>query len=110
MRHDSKSPRRTKNTTRSKFTTAGSFGLSAAQQNSILGMASHDLSNTKATIVGAAPGAIPQMDGNTHEQGAQSYLTLRAQGLKKFKILKFSSGIENFKRATHQSPILCGEF
>ena len=35
---------------------------------------------------------------------------LRAQILKKFKILKFSSEIEIFKRATHQPPIFCGEF
>ena len=35
---------------------------------------------------------------------------LRAQRLKKFKILKFSSEIENFKRAAHQTPIFCGEF
>ena len=33
---------------------------------------------------------------------------LRAQKLKKFKILKFSSGIENFKRAAHQTPIFVG--
>ena len=30
-------------------------------------MASHDLSNMKATIVGATPGAIPGIDGNPHE-------------------------------------------
>ena len=30
---------------------------------------------------------------------------LRAQRLKKFKILKFSSEIENFKRTAHQIPI-----
>ena len=36
--------------------------------------------------------------------------TLRAQILKKFKILKFSSELEIFKRATHQTPIFCGEF
>ena len=34
--------------------------------------------------------------------------TLRAQRLKKFKILKFSSEIE--KRATHHTPFFCGEF
>ena len=34
--------------------------------------------------------------------------TLGAQRLKKFKILKFSSEIENFKRATHQTPIFVG--
>ena len=33
--------------------------------------------------------------------------SLRAQRLKKFKILKFSSEIENFKRAAHQTPIFC---
>ena len=33
---------------------------------------------------------------------------LRAQRLKKFKILKFSSEIESLKRATHQPPIFCG--
>ena len=31
-------------------------------------MASHDLSNTKATILGATPGAIPGSDGNPHER------------------------------------------
>ena len=31
--------------------------------------------------------------------------TLRAQRLKKFKILKFSSEIENFKRATHHRRV-----
>ena len=36
--------------------------------------------------------------------------TLRAQRLKNFKILKFSSQIEIFKRAAHQTPIFCGEF
>ena len=36
--------------------------------------------------------------------------TLRAQILKKIKILKFSSELEIFKRATHQTPIFCGEF
>ena len=36
--------------------------------------------------------------------------TLRAQILKNFKILKFSSELEIFKRATHQTPIFCGEF
>ena len=35
-------------------------------------------------------------------------LTLRAQILKKFKILKFSSELEIFKRATHQTPIFVG--
>ena len=33
---------------------------------------------------------------------------LRAQRLKNVKILKFSSEISNFKRATHQTPIFCG--
>ena len=33
----------------------------------------------------------------------------QGQSLKKFKILKISSEIEIFKRATHQSPIFCGE-
>ena len=36
--------------------------------------------------------------------------TLRAHILKNFKILKFSSELEKFKRATHQTPFLCGEF
>ena len=35
---------------------------------------------------------------------------LRAQILKKFKILKFSCELDIFKRATHQTPIFCGEF
>ena len=30
-------------------------------RNSILGMEAHDLSNTKATILGATPGAIPEL-------------------------------------------------
>ena len=37
-------------------------------RNSILGMASHDLSNTKTKILGATPGAIPEIDGNPHER------------------------------------------
>ena len=37
-----------------------------------------------------------------------SKLTLRAQRLKKFKILKFSSEVDNFKRAAHQTPIFVG--
>ena len=36
--------------------------------------------------------------------------SLRAQTLKIIKILKFSSELEIFKRATHQTPIFCGEF
>ena len=36
-------------------------------RNSILGMASHDLSNTQITILGATLGAIPGSDGNPHE-------------------------------------------
>ena len=39
-----------------------------------------------------------------------TFRTLRAQRLKKFKILKFSSETENFKRATHQGPTFSGEF
>ena len=45
-------------------------------------------------ILGATPGL----------RGPAAILSLRAQRLKKFKILKFSSEIENFKRATHQTP------
>ena len=37
-------------------------------RNSILGMASHDLSNTKTTILGATPGAILRIDGNPRER------------------------------------------
>ena len=36
--------------------------------------------------------------------------SLRALSLKKIQILKFSSEIEIFKRATHQPPFFCGEF
>ena len=36
-------------------------------QNFILGMAFHDLSNTKPVIFGATPGAIPGIDRNPHE-------------------------------------------
>ena len=35
------------------------------------------------------------------EGGVAATVTLRAQRLKKFKILIFSSEIENFKRAAH---------
>ena len=35
---------------------------------SILGMASHDLSNTKTTILGATPGVIPGIGGNPQER------------------------------------------
>ena len=34
----------------------------------LLGMGSHDLSNTKTKILGATPGAIPGIDGNPHER------------------------------------------
>ena len=37
-------------------------------RNLILGMVSHDLSNTKATILGATLGAIPGIDGKPHER------------------------------------------
>ena len=37
-------------------------------RNSSLGMASHDLNNTKTTILGATPGAIPGIDGHPHER------------------------------------------
>ena len=37
-------------------------------RNSILGMSSHDLSNTKTKILGATPGAIPGTDKNPHER------------------------------------------
>ena len=37
-------------------------------RNSILGMASHDLSNKKTTILGATLGAIPGIGGNPHER------------------------------------------
>ena len=36
--------------------------------NPILGMASHDLSNTKTTILGATPGAIPGIFGSPLER------------------------------------------
>ena len=49
-------------------------------------------------------GLFPQYSGGSPSQ------TLRAQRLKNFKILKFSSEIENFKRATHQTPFFRGEF
>ena len=37
-------------------------------RNSILGMASHDLSNTKTTILGGTPRAILEIDGHPHER------------------------------------------
>ena len=36
-------------------------------RNPILGVASHDLTNTKTTILGATPGAIPGIVGHPHE-------------------------------------------
>ena len=36
-------------------------------RNPILGMASHNLSNSKTTILGATPGAISGIDGNPHD-------------------------------------------
>ena len=44
------------------------------------------------------------------EQSIRKLENARAQRLNNFKILKFSSEIENFKRAAHQTPIFCGEF
>ena len=37
-------------------------------RNPILGMVSHDLSNEKATNLGATLGAIPGIGGNSHER------------------------------------------
>ena len=37
-------------------------------RNSILGMASHDLNNTKTTILGAPPGMILRIGGDPHER------------------------------------------
>ena len=37
-------------------------------RNAILGMASHDLSNAKITILGATPGAIPGTAANPPER------------------------------------------
>ena len=34
----------------------------------ILGVASHDLSNAKTTIPGAAPATLSKLDGNQHER------------------------------------------
>ena len=42
--------------------------VTLGMRNSILGMAFHDLSNTKPVILGATPGAIPGIDGNPHER------------------------------------------
>ena len=53
-------------------------------RNPILGMASHDLSNTKTTILGATPGAIPGIDGNTHDQ-------VQKKHAKKFSIKNFGA-------------------
>ena len=58
-------------------------------------------------------GGCPKRGGGGRGAGrvfAGNSWTLRAQILKKFKILKFSSELEIFKRATHQTPIFCGEF
>ena len=45
----------------------GILGAALEVQKIILGMASHDLSNAKATILGASPGAIPGIDGRPHQ-------------------------------------------
>ena len=37
-------------------------------RNPILGMASHDLCNAEPTILGATPGAIPEIYGNPHQK------------------------------------------
>ena len=37
-------------------------------RNSIIGMAFHDLSDTKPVVLGATPGAIPGIDRNPHER------------------------------------------
>ena len=50
--------------------------LILGMQNSILGLASHDLSNMKTTILRATPGAIPGIDGNPHER---FHLTLHSR-------------------------------
>ena len=65
MRRDSKSQGDSKNTTRSKVTTCSIFSTAGSP---------------------------------------------KGPNLEKFQDLKFSSEIENFKRATHQTPIFCGEF
>ena len=46
----------------------GILGAALGIRNSIFGMASHDLNNTKTTLLGASPGAIPRIDGNPHER------------------------------------------
>ena len=45
---------------------------------------------------------------NQKKKKSQKECSLRAQILKNFKILKFSSELEIFKRATHQTPIFVG--
>ena len=52
----------------------------------------------------------PRISLNPHLLNPHLRHTLRAPRLKKIKILNFSSEIENFKRAAHQTPIFCGEF
>ena len=44
--------------------------LILGMRNLILRMASHNLSNAKATILGATLGAIPEIEGNLHERFA----------------------------------------
>ena len=63
----------------------------------------------RATTLGKSC-APPQKPGpQSPTEPSKTPPPLRAQRLKKFKILKFSSEIENFKRATHQGPIFCGK-
>ena len=46
----------------------GILGAALGIRNSILRMASNDLSNTKTAILGKTPGAIPGIDSNPHER------------------------------------------
>ena len=56
---------------------------------------------------GPKSSVCPSKPGKSNSFGG---ISLRAQRLKKIKILKFSSENENFKRAAHQTPIFCGVF
>ena len=75
----------------------GILGAALGIRNSILEMASHDLSNTKTTIFGATPGAIPGIDGNPH-------LGIRKGGGAK-RIVRFWGG-KTYHKAPPPKPVL----
>ena len=68
-------------------------------RKSILRMASHDLSNTKTTILGATPGAIPGIDGNPHVSRSWEYSRI---------LPDFGRNLTDFAGWAAASQTLCG--